>query len=133
MSYYTERMSDLGVTYGQLFVLIFISKRNSCSPTEIAECLALDAGQLHRILAKLTDKGLVAQKKSSDDRRVNVLRLTESGMKTVEESRDLFHSWDDLVLSDMDDDSRRELTGLMKKLALKFTEKQGGRQHEQTE
>ncbi|WP_206214380.1 MULTISPECIES: bilirubin utilization transcriptional regulator BilQ [unclassified Adlercreutzia] len=133
VSYCTERMRDLGITYGQLFVLIYISKNNNCSSTEIAEYLTLDAGQLHRIMAKLIDKELVTQRKNSDDRRFNVLSLTKRGMNVVEESRDLFHSWDELVLSDIDDDSRRELLDLMKNLVLKTNKKQGGKQHGQIE
>ncbi|WP_165048598.1 MULTISPECIES: bilirubin utilization transcriptional regulator BilQ [unclassified Adlercreutzia] len=133
VSYCTERIPDLGVTYVQLFVLIYISKRSSCSSKEIAEYLRLDAGQLNRILTKLIAKDLVTQRKSSTDRRFNVLSLTKNGERTVEESHGLFHSWDDQVLSDMDDDSRQELTDLMKKLVLKSNENMGGRRDGQTE
>lgn len=49
VSYCTEKISSFGVTYSQLFVLIYISKKNECSYKEIVEYLKIDAGQLNRI------------------------------------------------------------------------------------
>ncbi|HIX29125.1 MAG TPA: MarR family transcriptional regulator [Candidatus Blautia stercoravium] len=131
VSYCTEKISDLGVTYSQLFVLIYISKKKECSSKEIVEYLKLDAGQLNRTLAKLLEKDLIIQRKNSNDRRFNILSLTKNGIKIVEESHKLFYSWDEQVLSDLDDDSRQELMNLMKKLVFNLNEKNGGKQNEQ--
>ncbi len=133
VSYCTEKISGFGVTYSQLFVLIYISKKNECSSKEIVEYLKIDAGQLNRILSKLSEKDLIIQRKNSNDRRFNVLSLTQNGIKIVEESHKLFYSWDTQVLSDIDDNSREELMDLMKKLILKLNEKEGGKQNEQIE
>ena len=56
VSYCTEKISNFGVTYTQLFVLIYIGKNNECSPKEIVEYLKIDAGQLNRILTKLLER-----------------------------------------------------------------------------
>lgn len=131
VSYCTERIAKFGVTYCQLFVLIYISKNNECSPKEIAEYLKLDPGQLNRILTKLLEKDLITQRKNSNDRRFKILNLTKSGIKIVEESHKLFYSWDKKVLSAIDDDSRQELMTLMKKLVFRLNENDGGKQNEQ--
>ena len=52
VSYCTEKISNFGVTYTQLFVLIYIGKNNECSPKEIVEYLKIDEGQLNRNLMK---------------------------------------------------------------------------------
>ena len=116
VSYCTEKISNFGVTYTQLFVLIYIGKNNECSPKEIVEYLKIDAGQLNRILTKLLEKDLINQRKNNNDRRFNVLSLTESGKNIVQESQKLFYSWDTQVLSDIDENSIQELMNLMKKL-----------------
>ena len=115
VSYCTEKISKFGVTYTQLFVLIYIGKNNECSPKEIVEYLKIDAGQLNRILTKLLEKDLINQRKNNNDRRFNVLSLTESGKNIVQESQKLFYSWDTQVLSDIDENSIQELMNLMKK------------------
>lgn len=133
VSYCTEKLSDLGVTYSQLFVLIFISKKKRCSSKEIVEYLKIDAGQLNRLLSKLLEKELIFQRKNDTDRRFNLLTLSDKGKKIVEESHRLFYSWDTQVLSDIDDNSRMELMNLMKTLIDKLTIKNGGKKNEQIE
>lgn len=130
VSYCTGKISDFGITYSQLFVLIYIRKKKECSSKEIAEYLKIDAGQLNRILTRLLEKDLIIQRKNSDDRRCNILSLTSNGKKIVEESRKFFYSWDTQILSDLDDNSREELMNLMKGLILKLNEKDGGKQSE---
>lgn len=131
VSYCTRKIAEYGITYRQLFVLIYIYKRKECSPKDIVEYLKLDAGQLNRILTKLIEKDLILQRKSSQDKRFNILSLTDSGTKIVEESRKLFDSWDEQVLSVLDDDSRRELMNLIKKLVFGLNQKNGGKCNEQ--
>lgn len=133
VSYCAEKLSDFGVTYSQLFVLIFISKKKRCSSKEIVEYLKIDAGQLNRLLSKLLEKELIFQRKNDTDRRFNLLTLSDKGKKIVEESHNLFYSWDTQVLSDIDDNSRMELMNLMKTLIDKLTIKNGGKKNEQIE
>lgn len=130
VSYCAEKMNELQITYGQLFVLIYISKKKECSPKEITEYLKLDAGQLNRTLVKLMEKNLIIQRKNSKDKRANIVSLTKDGMKLVEESHRLFYTWDEQVLSHIDDTSRQELMELMKKLVARMNDKDGGKKDE---
>lgn len=102
LAYCSQRFAEFGVTYSQLFVLIYIGKRNECSPKEISELLKLDAGQLNRTLCKLQKKGLVEQRKNLNDRRSNIVCLTLAGQKIFEDSHTLFLEWDQIVLSQID-------------------------------
>lgn len=130
VAYCTEKLAELEVTYGQLFILIYIGKKKECSPKEISEYLRLDAGQLNRTLAKLTEKKLIDQRKNSSDKRANIVNLTEQGDRIVEESRNLFYTWDDTILSGMEEDRRQKLMESMKMLILGLENKYGGKKNE---
>lgn len=123
VSYCTNKMNELGVTYGQLFVLIYISKKGECSPKDITEYLKLDAGHLNRIITKLIEKDLITQRKNINDRRSNIVSLTDKGLLIVKESQKLFYEWDKEILSEIDDNSRKELMNLMKNIVFKLNEK----------
>lgn len=130
LAYCTDKLSGYDITYGQLFVLIYISKKNQCSPKQITEYLKLDAGQLNRILGKLIEKALIEQRKSKEDKRVNIVTVTENGRKIVEESRQFFYEWDQEILSEVDDTSRQELLDCMKKIVFRLYDKNGGKENE---
>ena len=117
-AYCFERFQELGITRGQLFVLLCIHKKEECSPKEISAFLHLDAGQLNRILTKLLETGFIYQRKNEKDRRANIVCLTEKGKKLVEESRSLFYEWDAKVLSSLEEGSRQNLMEAMKKISM---------------
>lgn len=119
VTYCSEKFLELGITYGQLFVLIYIGKKKECSPKEISEFLKLDAGQLNRTLSKLIENSFIIQRKNNNDRRANIVSLTDKGKKVFEESHNIFYEWDNMVMSKIDDNSRQELMDLMKRVAYK--------------
>lgn len=130
VAYCTEKLGEAGITYGQLFILIYISKKRECAPKEISENLKLDAGQLNRTLGKLSEKNMIIQRKNDRDRRANIVSLTEKGKKAVEDSKKLFSAWDDQILSGMDADSRHKLIGSMRTLVLGLENNYGGKNNE---
>lgn len=67
--------------------LYFISRQPDVSVTELLRLLAITKQSLGRVVTDLTDRGLVATRPGSEDRRQRLLRLTDAG-KTLE--RDLF-------------------------------------------
>lgn len=123
VAYCRERMDALGVTCGQLFIMIYVHKKVECAPKEISESLRLDAGQLNRTLNKLIEKGLIIQRKNANDRRTNILCLTAKGEEIVKESQRLFEDWDQQVLSQIDADRKKELMILMKELVFNIHQK----------
>ena len=113
----TEKLAEINVTYGQLFILIFVGKKETCSPKEISLALKLDAGHLNRTLSKLTENGLLKQKKNEKDKRANIIGLTPKGQKAFEMSHDLFYEWDKVILNPLSDNEKQNLMELMKKIA----------------
>lgn len=115
--YCTEKLAEINVTYGQLFILIFVGKKETCSPKEISLALKLDAGHLNRTLSKLIENGLLKQKKSSKDKRANIISLTPKGREAFEMSHNLFWEWDSVILNPLSDNEKQNLMELMKKIA----------------
>ena len=81
--YCTEKLAEINVTYGQLFILIFVGKKETCSPKEISLALKLDAGHLNRTLSKLIENGLLKQKESTKDKQANIISLTPKAGKPL--------------------------------------------------
>lgn len=115
--YCSGRLAEMNVTYGQLFILIFVGKKGTCSPKEISISLGLDPGHLNRTISKLEEHGLLLQKKNEQDRRAKILSLTDKGRQVFEMSHDLFYQWDEIVLEALSDAERLELLRLLKKTA----------------
>lgn len=115
-SYCTEKLSEMGITYGQLYILIYTGKKQECSPKEISASLKLDAGHLNRTLTKLAENQLIIQEKNPNDKRANIVKLTKKGQEVFNHCRNLFQDWDKLILTSLKPEEQQQLMELMKKI-----------------
>ncbi|MDO5135512.1 MAG: MarR family transcriptional regulator [Eubacteriales bacterium] len=113
--YCTEELARMGVTYGQIFVLIYLGKYESCAPKELAHALDMDPGYLNRTIAKLSENGFLKRRKNEKDRRANVLTLTPKGRAVYDKSHQLFYQWDDLAFSSLTPQEKETLLALLDK------------------
>lgn len=116
VSYCNQRLSDIGLSQGQLYFILYIGKHPDCSPKELTQALKIDAGHTNRSLTKLKQAGFLTQLVSPHDRRVHILRLTEKGQKTYHFSHELLIQWEEKVICSLSSNEQTLLISLMKKL-----------------
>jgi len=82
-----ERLASHDLTHSQWLPLL---KLSMCGPNPVANLvreLDIDAGAVTRLLDRLETKGLVRRERSSEDRRVVLIHLTEAGSAIAEDLR----------------------------------------------
>jgi DNA-binding MarR family transcriptional regulator len=83
----------------------------------IADALGYDRGQLVGLLDELEERGFVERRRDPADRRRHLVRLTPEGRRTLARVRKMARSIDDEFVAALDDDERRQLYGLLRRLA----------------
>ena len=74
-----RELEPSGLTNAQWVPLLKLSMGSASTVAELARECMLDAGGMTRLLDRLESKGLVRRMRSSDDRRVVNLELTDEG------------------------------------------------------
>jgi len=74
-----RELEPSGLTNAQWVPLLKLSMGSASTVAELARLCTLDAGGMTRLLDRLETKGLVRRVRSSDDRRVVNLELTDEG------------------------------------------------------
>ncbi|MDY0746236.1 MarR family transcriptional regulator [Paucibacter sp. R3-3] len=83
---YAERqLCREGLTHAQWGPLLMLSVNGPSSVAKLVEQLGTDAGAMTRLLDRLEAKGLCARERSSEDRRVVMLSLTEEGKRITQD------------------------------------------------
>ncbi len=75
--------SAVGLSAAQLFVLDSLREQPASSLADLAERTLTDQSSVSTVVAKLTEKKLVARKTSLEDRRRTELRLTAAGERVT--------------------------------------------------
>lgn len=74
----------VGLTGPQLMILREIAGKNDISPGEIATAVSLSQATVTGILERMEKRSLLTRKRSENDKRRSLVRLTELGRQTVE-------------------------------------------------
>ena len=86
MQAYTPILTVLGITYPQYLVLMVLWE-NDCQPVnDIAHRLHLETNTVTPLLQRMEKMGIVARRKGEQDKRQQIVSLTQKGRELEEEA-----------------------------------------------
>ena len=109
-----EQLQAVGLNFGLLFFVIYVGKHPGCSPSELTKALHLDWGYSQRSLNKLAEDGFLSREKHG---RSYALTLTDRGQQAFVISHQVFFTWDDTRLANLNDTEKGQLLALLQKAA----------------
>ena len=83
---YRPHLDALGLTYTQYIAMMVLWEKQSVTVKELGEALYLDSGTLTPLLKKMEAKGLITRRRSEEDERSLIVRLTDEGLALREKA-----------------------------------------------
>jgi DNA-binding MarR family transcriptional regulator len=81
---YTPMLNGLGITYPQYLVLMVLWEQDAQPVNDIARRLLLETNTVTPLLQRMEKLGIVVRKRGKEDKRQQIVSLTEKG-KAMEE------------------------------------------------
>ena len=78
--YFKSKLSPFDITPAQYAILKCLWDNGDQSPTQISQCLHLDASTITGILTRLENKDMIQRINSKTDRRAVIVRIKEAGL-----------------------------------------------------
>ena len=76
---YKPFLDEIDLTNTQYIAMMVLWEKESVTVKELGEALYLDSGTLTPLLKKMEAKGLITRRRSEEDERSLIVRLTEEG------------------------------------------------------
>ena len=76
---YTPMFNELGITYSQYLVLMVLWEQDVQPVNDIARRLLLETNTVTPLLQRMEKQGLVSRRKGEQDKRQQIVSLTEKG------------------------------------------------------
>ncbi|MBQ9644431.1 MAG: MarR family transcriptional regulator [Lachnospiraceae bacterium] len=86
---YIPYLKPLGITYTQYIVFMVLWEKQEVSVRELCTRLFLDSGTLTPMLKKMEKDGYVTRRRSAEDERVTLIRITDAGMALREQAAEI--------------------------------------------
>lgn len=116
VAYTSHRLQELGLSFGVLFLLVYVGKHPDCTQGELTQALELDWGYCQRSVVKLVEDGFLLRERKG---RAYHLDLSEKGREAFELSHQFFSDWDEQVLGALGKEEREQLFALLDKVKTK--------------
>ena len=86
---YTPMFTELGITYPQYLVLMVLWEQDTQPVNDIAHRLLLETNTVTPLLQRMEKLGLVSRQKGEQDKRQQIVSLTEKGREMEERAYQL--------------------------------------------
>ena len=98
--YFNHHLEEFGINASQLHFLFEIHSQKEINQEKIASRCNINKGAVARSIKKLEDNGLIIRKIDANNRRQNIVSLTQEGERTLELARKKLDKWEEYVLND---------------------------------
>lgn len=116
--YLNDRLRPLGLSAGQLPILMLLAKEQNIMQDRLVKHYLLDKGTIARSVKKLEDNGYIRRIIDPANRRAVRLFLTDKGERITPVLKTINHEWEELVSAGMSDSERETLTSLIRTVAV---------------
>lgn len=120
--YMNNRLGDLGINETQLHLLFEISHHDNLNQEKIATRCNINKGAVARSIRKLEEKGFVLRTIDENNRRQNMVSLTEKGRETLSKAIKVLKDWEDEVIKEKGYVDKELLQLVLREIAIKTME-----------
>ena len=123
--YINRRLKDIGLTSGLYGILLCIydDYKSPKSQQDIAKRLNMNDGTIAKALRKLEDKNMIQRSPNPDNRRQNLISLTDTGLSIAEEFNNIDKKWEKDVFEGLTSDEIIDLKWDLHRITLNSIEK----------
>ena len=116
LGYTTARLKELGLSFGQVPLVVYTGKHPGCPQADLTRALRLDWGYCQRSIGRLAEGGFLTKAYDSGA-ACNRLTLTPRGEEAFRLCHQVFRSWDEQALAGFSPEETRTLLALLDRLA----------------
>ena len=122
-SFTEKKLKEFDLTFGEQIIIIFLSKNENVNEESTSKRYMIDKGMVAKTLTRLEDKGFIKREQNPNNKRENIISLTEKSAYIMKYINAIFDDWNKILYGEMskeDIDCVKRLTGKMAENVAKY-------------
>ncbi|MCB2291398.1 MarR family transcriptional regulator [Clostridium sp. CS001] len=122
--FFPEQWSDIFLDYSknEILALLFLYRKKNVNMTEIAEYIMAPLNTATGVISRLEKKLMVERVRSSEDRRIVLITLTETANRVIEMEKDMITKYIIRIYETLTEDEISSALSIYKKVIGVFKE-----------
>ncbi len=117
-NFFEKRLREFDLTFGEQVIIMFLSRNEEVNQDAISKRYMIDKGMVAKTLNKLETKGFILREQNPDNKRENIISLTQKGADILSNIKNIIDEWNEILYEEMSE----EEIACMKKLTNKMVE-----------
>ena len=114
---FTKEVGEIGLTPRQFAVLLAAAQSEAPTQTDIVDSTGIDRSTVAQMMPRMVKKGLLQRRRSRQDARAIVVRLTKTGRNTLRATVPLAVRSGTALLASLSEEQRKALVEALKAIA----------------
>lgn len=111
-----RKLKEFDLSFGEQVIIMFLSQHENVNQDTISKRYMIDKGMIAKTLNKLEQKGFIMRKQNPNNKRENIISLTQKGTDILNNMGDILKEWNEILYEGMSEEEItcvKRLTGNM--------------------
>lgn len=114
---FTERkLREFDLTFGEQIIVMFLSANENISQDTISKTFMIDKGMVAKTLNKLERKGYIMRRQNPNNKRENIITLTQKGSDILIHMNAVLQEWNQILYEGMNKEDITSVKRLTEKM-----------------
>lgn len=115
--YFARRMKEYEIGMSEQMILMRLAAVDRENQDGLAHYFRLDKSAVAKITARLTLKGMITRSRNIDNRRENIVSITDKGRSLLNELEAAADEWNKQVMKGFTEEQKQELRRMLAQVA----------------
>jgi len=117
-----RKLKEYDLSFSEQIIIMYLSMHDNVSQDNISRHFMIDKGMIAKTLNKLEKKGFITRKQNPENKRENIISLSDNGIGIIDRMGGILKEWNEIVyegISKEDIEYVKKITGIMAENAIK--------------
>jgi len=117
-----RKLKEYDLSFSEQIIIMYLSLHDNVNQDTISRHFMIDKGMIAKTLNKLEKKGFITRKQNIENKRENIISLSDHGIGIIDKMGGILREWNEIVyegISKEDIESVKRVTKIMVENATK--------------
>lgn len=111
-----RKLKEFDLSFGEQIILMFLSMHKDVNQETISKRYMIDKGMVAKTLNRLEQKDFIMRKQNPDNKRENIISLTQKGTGILDYMNTVLKEWNEMLYEGMSKEEIEDVKRLTKKM-----------------
>ena len=120
-----RKLKEYDLNFSEQIIIMYLSMNDNVSQDTISRHFMIDKGMIAKTLNKLEKKGFITRKQNPENKRENIISLSDHGIAIIDRMGSILSEWNEIVydgISKEDIECVKRITKIMSENATRCIE-----------